>query len=221
MADEEPGTRTSGTGIARSELRASHEDRDRIVELLRVSAGDGRLTAEELDQRLEAALGARTYGELAALVADLPASGAVGVPAAGLTATPKELVRIDCRSGNAKRVGQWVVPQRMEVRVTSGNVVLDLTQAVFPQPLVRIDAEVRSGNLRLITKPGIVVDADEVAVHSGNVRVKAPWGHDVPEIFRVEVSGKVGSGNIVAGPPYRTFWQWLTRKPKPYAMVER
>ena len=51
------------------QLRASHEDR--VVELLRVAAGDGRLTAEELDERLEVALTARTYGQLTALVKDL------------------------------------------------------------------------------------------------------------------------------------------------------
>jgi Domain of unknown function (DUF1707) len=50
MADSEPGR-----GVERSELRAFHEDRDRVFELLRVSAGDGRLTAEELDERLEGA----------------------------------------------------------------------------------------------------------------------------------------------------------------------
>ena len=72
MADSEPGRE-----VARSELRASYEDRDRVVELLRVSAGDGRLTADELDERLELAMTARTYGELAKLVADLPASGSV------------------------------------------------------------------------------------------------------------------------------------------------
>ena len=72
MADSEPGNE-----VARSELRASHEDRDRVVEMLRVSAGDGRLTAEELDERLELAMTARTYGELARLVADLPAAGSV------------------------------------------------------------------------------------------------------------------------------------------------
>src|ERR1039457_6999868 len=77
MADSEPGGE-----IARSELRASHDDRDRVVELLRVSAGDGRLTAEELDQRLELALTARTYGELAKLVTDLPAAGSGGGAAA-------------------------------------------------------------------------------------------------------------------------------------------
>jgi hypothetical protein len=55
-----------------------------VVEVLRVSAGDGRLTAEELDERVEAALTARTYNELAALVADLPNApgAAVSMPAA-------------------------------------------------------------------------------------------------------------------------------------------
>src|SRR5690348_17357989 len=75
MAESEPGSE-----IARSELRASHDDRDRVVEMLRVSAGDGRLTAEELDERLELAMTARTYGELARLVADLPAQGPMAAP---------------------------------------------------------------------------------------------------------------------------------------------
>jgi uncharacterized protein DUF1707 len=42
------------------ERRASHADRDRVVEILSVAAGDGLLTAAELDERLEAALSART-----------------------------------------------------------------------------------------------------------------------------------------------------------------
>ena len=54
------------------DLRASHQDRDRVVDVLRVAAGDGRLDAEELDMRLESALSARTLGELAELTADLP-----------------------------------------------------------------------------------------------------------------------------------------------------
>ncbi len=54
-------------------LRASDSDRDRIVERLRQATGEGRLLAEELEDRLGAAFSARTYGELDALVADLPA----------------------------------------------------------------------------------------------------------------------------------------------------
>jgi hypothetical protein len=209
--------------VPAARLRASHEDRDRVVEMLRVAAGDGRLTAEELDERLEFALTARTYGELTALTADLPEAG--GLPAGPATSampvTPKEVALIDCHSGNAKRNGRWIVPKRMEIRVTSGNVRLDFTEAVISQPLLEIDAQVRSGNLLVITKPGIVVDTDEVAVRSGNVRVKAPWSADVPVRLRIVVSGKVGSGNICARPPRRTFWQWLRREPKPYAITAR
>ena len=208
MTESEPGHE-----VTRSELRASHDDRDRVVEMLRVSAGDGRLTAEELDERLEVAMTARTYGELARLVADLPEAGSV-TSAPALRA--KDVVRIDCRSGDARREGRWVVPQRLEVKVTSGHVLLDFRDAVITQPALRIDAEVRGGHLTLVTKPGIVVDTDDVVVRSGHVKIRAPWGPDVPELLRVEVSGKIGSGHFVARPPHRTFWQWLTRQPRPY-----
>jgi hypothetical protein len=195
-------------GVARpAELRASHGDRDRVVELLRVAAGDGRLTAEELDERLEVALTARTYGELAALTTDLPA--VPGFAAEAPAPEPKDVVRIDCGSGRVRRDGRWIVPQRIEVRVTSGSVKLDFTEAVLSQPRLLIDAEVRSGRLTLVTKPGILVDADDVAIKSGNVKVREPWGDSVPVTLRVDVSGKVRSGQITARPPRRTFWQWL------------
>jgi len=195
------------------ELRASYEDRDRVIELLRVAAGDGRLTITELDERIERATAARTYAELAKVTTDLPASP----DAAGVEA--KELSRISCTSGQAKRDGRWVVPQRMEIKCTSGHVTLDFTNAVITQPVLRIDAEVRSGHLRLITKPGVVVDADDVAVRSGHVNVKAPWGYDVPVTLRVEVTGKVGSGHFEAAPRRRNLWQWLTRQPHPWQLT--
>ncbi len=218
MAESEPGGE-----IARSELRASHEDRDRVVELLRVSAGDGRLTAEELDERLEQAMTARTYGELARLVADLPVHGGpVAVPAPAAAAVrAKDVVRIDTRSGHVKRVDRWVVPQRMEVKVTSGSVLLDFTQAQITQPVLKLDVDVRSGHIRLLTRPGIVVDSDDVVIRSGHVRVKAPWGPDVPVQLHIEVTGKVGSGHLVARPRRRNLWQWLTRQPMPYAITAR
>ena len=218
--DAQPDVRARDVN-PRNDLRASHEDRDRIVELLRVSAGDGRLSIDELGERVEAALTARTYGELEGLVADLPATP--GTAAGAPTAKPKETVRIDCRSGSAKRDGRWAVPQRMEVRVHSGSVTLDFTQAQVSWPTLQIDAEVRSGTLTLITKPGIVLDTDDVAMRSGAIKVKAPWGDDVPATLRIDVAGKVGSGSITARPrraPRRSFWDWLRRRPRPPAPWE-
>ncbi|MGH9101456.1 MAG: DUF1707 domain-containing protein [Acidimicrobiales bacterium] len=57
---------------ARPELRASNDDRERTVELLRQHFQEGRLDQEELGGRIEQALSARTLGELARLTDDLP-----------------------------------------------------------------------------------------------------------------------------------------------------
>ena len=56
----------------RSSIRASDDDRERVAERLRQAAGEGRLLAHELEERLAKALRARTYGELDDVVWDLP-----------------------------------------------------------------------------------------------------------------------------------------------------
>jgi hypothetical protein len=53
-------------------MRASDADRAHIAELLRRATDEGRLLAHEFDDRLGQTLNARTYGELDAIVADLP-----------------------------------------------------------------------------------------------------------------------------------------------------
>ncbi|MGH2947267.1 MAG: DUF1707 SHOCT-like domain-containing protein [Solirubrobacteraceae bacterium] len=56
-----------------STLRAADRDREAVAERLRHAAVEGRLEPEELEERLHAALRARTYGDLQRLLADLPA----------------------------------------------------------------------------------------------------------------------------------------------------
>lgn len=53
-------------------LRASDADRERVAERLRHAAAEGRLLADELEERLGIALSAKTYGQLDAVVSDLP-----------------------------------------------------------------------------------------------------------------------------------------------------
>ena len=83
-ADLSPTGEPSGPG-ASPELRASDADRDRVVDVLRVAAGDGRLAADELDERQEAALSSRTLSELAVLTADLVAGPGIVANADSLT----------------------------------------------------------------------------------------------------------------------------------------
>lgn len=202
------------------ELRASHEDRDRVVERLRVAAGDGRLSADELDERLEAALTARTYGELEALLTDLPAAG----PALARGVSPKEMSRIAVGSASAKRDGPWVVPKRMEIESKSGSVVLDFTSAIIALPTLEIEASVRSGSVTLVVPPDVLVDVDDVAVSSGSVQNRAHADSATPVRLRVHVTGKVHNGSITVRPPRpprRSFWQWLLRRPRPMTALTR
>jgi hypothetical protein len=95
-------------------------------------------------------------------------------------------------------------------------VKLDFTEAVITGPVLQIQAEVRGGRLVLVTKPGIEVDADDVAVHGGSVRVWPEHGWKGPVSLRIEVSGEARGGNMIARPPRRTFRQWVLRRPRPY-----
>jgi hypothetical protein len=200
----------SGAGAeARPELRASHADRDRVVEILRIAAGDGRLTADELDGRLEVALNARTYRELAELTADLPA---VRGQSGAATAQPKDLVRISCVASSARRAGSWVVPRAMEISAVGGSVRLDFTEAVITEPVLRIDVKVQGGTLLLLTRPGIEVDAENVSLVAGTVKVRPAAGPQQPATLRIEISGHNLGGTITARQPRRTFWQWLLRR---------
>ena len=72
---------------ARGHLRASHADREQVIGTLKVAFVQGRLIKDELDLRVGQAFAARTYADLAALTADLPAGpapAAIGRTAAWL-----------------------------------------------------------------------------------------------------------------------------------------
>jgi class 3 adenylate cyclase len=184
-------------------LLASHADRDRVIEVLQAAAADGRLSPEDFEERLGTALSARTRGDLEPLLADLI-----------MAATPeaRDLVRIDLGSGSANRDGSWVVPRRLEINVGSGSVRLDFRQAVVSVPELQINVRIASGTLKLVTRPGIIVDADEVTVNSGSVKVVPPPGPDVPVELRVSISGWIGSGSLSARPPRRRRWRALWRR---------
>lgn len=180
-----------------------------------MAAGDGRLTSEELDERLEAALTAKTLSELAVLTTDLPATA--GQSASLTPPQPKDLVRFNTKGGNVTRTGHWVVPAAIEATVTGGNVKLDLTEATITRPDLAIEAELRGGHLILVTRPGITVDVDDLEMRGGNMRFGKGTDRPAPVILRVAVSGRISGGNLVVRLPHRTFWQWLTRQPRPYS----
>jgi class 3 adenylate cyclase len=154
----------------------------------------------------------RIYQVEAAFLADrvaVPAANQPGRPADPATAAAAELpdlARITCGSGSAKRDRSWVVPRRLEIDLGSGTVRLDFRQAVITVPELRIDAQITSGTLTLITRPGIVVDTDDLTVGSGTITVVPPAGPGAPVDLRVKVSGQVGSGSVRVRPARSGLW---------------
>jgi hypothetical protein len=63
---------TGGATPAPDELRAADADRERVAATLRAHTSAGRITPDELDDRLTAVYAARTIGELRRILADLP-----------------------------------------------------------------------------------------------------------------------------------------------------
>ena len=173
------------------ELRASHDDRDRVVETLRVAGGDGRLTAEELDARVESALSARTLGELAMLTADLP----VVTSEAPLA---KDVLVVDQTGSRYERSGRWVVPKRIEVRTKLCKVVLDFTDAVITSGTLLIDAHIEHNRLLLITTPDVVVDGGGLALTFSKVKLApdADKTGGVPRL-RIEVAGSLKHAKLI------------------------
>ncbi|MGA5898745.1 DUF1707 SHOCT-like domain-containing protein [Streptomyces venetus] len=181
------------------ELRASHADRDRIVDVLRVAAGDGLLTMAELDERLETALSARTLGELTVLTADLPeVSSGPGVAA-------QEVVRIEQEGSRTWRGDGWVVPRRLEIRSAWGEVTLDFTDAVITHDSLDIHLDMRACALKLVTRPGVVVDTDSLVTNYSQIKARRGRAAGAPVVLRVRISGEIEFGQVVVRPGRRGF----------------
>jgi hypothetical protein len=71
-----------GPAFGQPGMRAAATDRERTLDVVKAAYGEGRLTREEFESRTARTMSAKYYGELAAIVADLPA-GPFGPQAPG------------------------------------------------------------------------------------------------------------------------------------------
>jgi hypothetical protein len=182
-------------------LRASDADRDRVIEVLRAAVGDGRRDPAEFDERLDAALAARTIDALAPLTADLIAGpgshAALTLPLAGTPPEPAaELLTINGRHGTVRRDGRWTLPHRLALRTAWCDVLLDLTSAVRTGPELVIEMQVRGGDVHLVLAPGMVVDANGLSVRHTRLAISRDAGDGTPETLSVHLVGRVRHGRI-------------------------
>ena len=159
----------------RPELRVSDDDREATVAHLRVAGGEGRLTLEELAERVELADAARTRRDLDALTDDLP------------YATPaverKDRGWIVAIMGGAERKGRWR-PARSTVVVTvMGGAELDLREAELADG-VNITAVTIMGGIGIAVPEGVSVEMGGFAFMgtNGGPRDKVPPLRSAPTV---------------------------------------
>lgn len=153
-----------------------------------MAAGEGRITLDELEDRLEGVYAAKTYAELDTLVVDLPQNRSAAPDAQALV--------LETRSGKIRQVGRWVVPERITATVTMGNITIDFTEAVCRHREVRLDATCGSGRIIVIVPRGWIAVIDGLVTGMGHVINKANGSAGVDAVTTLWVSGKVGMGRI-------------------------
>jgi hypothetical protein len=165
-----------------SRLRISDEDRHKVAEVLRQAAGEGRIDLDELDQRLEAAYAAKTYGELVPITVDLPVAGRpqpVPVPRPAPVAQPTGARYSGSVAimSETKRVGAWVVEDHHSAFALMGSVVLDLREAQFESHDLTINASAVMGEVKVLVNAGttVVVEGTGVMGEYTEQRARVPF----------------------------------------------
>ncbi len=147
-------------------LRASDADRERVTQLLGEHAAAGRLTIEELGERVDGALAAVTQPELEALLADLPGDAAPAAHAPSRPArTPSERT-IAIMSGSDRK-GRWRAEGKHTAIAIMGGIEIDLRQAEIVGHELEIVAFAFWGGIEIIVPEGIPVEVTSVPIMAG------------------------------------------------------
>ncbi len=172
-----------------SGLRASDADRDAAAAVINNALAEGRLTADEHGQRLDAIYAAKTQAELAPLLADLPGQQAM----APVTATSGQLAksrrggRIVAIFGGATRKGAWHPEPVIDVLTVFGGAELDFRDAVLPGNEVTLRATSVLGGVEVTVPPEMRVIDNGSAILGGREFKGGPdtVGPDSP-VLRIE-----------------------------------
>lgn len=167
------------------DMRAADSDRERVAQVLHRAMAEGRLTINELDERLRAVYAAKTFGDLVPLTADLPVNGAQLVPAPNapmpssrIGGTPGATTSVAVMSG-FQRKGEWTVPASHTALAIMGGGELDLREASFAQAETIIYAFTIMGGIEIIVPDDVTVRVEGIGLLGG---------------FEDKASGEAGPG---------------------------
>jgi len=179
------------------QLRAGDQDREAALHQLQAAFAEGRLDDDEFDQRMRAALTARTSADLAQLLDDLPAA-AGSRPAAAGPAGRRAGRFAGTYKGSVRRGGRWLVPERFTSVVYKGGGLLDLRAAELTARVTTVVAVAYKSRIDILVPPGIRVEMEGFGVSKGwsaDEQWESQLPHDAPV---VHVRGVAYKGTIEA-----------------------
>jgi hypothetical protein len=159
------------------------DDRDTAVQRLQEAYAEGHIPHEEMDERLDQVLTARTHSELVSALASLPGESA------GTAST------IAVLSGRIQRRGAWRVPRILKIESALGRVRLDLSRAVIEHPVVDIELQLGTGGAKITVPRDAIVEVEDLRTVLKDSRYK-PRRRSRPGGPTIRISGTVGLGRL-------------------------
>jgi hypothetical protein len=196
----------SGDG---SQLRISDAERHQVSEMLRDAAGDGRLTIEELDERIEAVYAAKTYADLVPVTVDLPGAASI-LPKAAFTPVATSGARVQPLGpgsshsssgsvaifGGATRKGPWTVAEQYTALAVFGGVELDFREATFTSAETTVYANCLFGGIEITVPDDVVVHVSGVPIFGGYDHGNGGPGTFPPDAPVMHVKGLAIFGGV-------------------------
>jgi hypothetical protein len=174
------------------------------VQRVQEAFAEGRLDDAEFDERMRAALTARTHADLDALLTDLPAATAATGQAPEVGGRRPGRFAIALKS-SVRRAGRWRVPERYTTVVYKGGGWLDLRAAELSGPVTTFLAVAYKSRVTILVPPGVRVEMTGFGVTQGLADEEDP-GYRLPTdapVIHVRGLAYKGTVEITTRPPER------------------
>jgi hypothetical protein len=151
-------------------MRVSNDDRERVAQVLHNAMAEGRLTVNELEERLDKVYAAKTFGDLEPMLRDLPVGNQTPqLPVPVSSPLPVPTHRIGGRGTSSSaiavmsgtdRKGVWTVPPTFTSFALMGGIEIDLTEARFEDAETTIQAFAFMGGIEIYVPEDIAVQVN-------------------------------------------------------------
>jgi hypothetical protein len=191
-------------------MRVSNDDRERVARVLNDAMAEGRLTVNELEERLDKVYAAKTFGDLEPMLRDLPvghqaAHLTLPPPAPGTSPVPLPANRVGGRGtssgavavmSGSTRKGVWTVPPTFTSFALMGGIEIDLSEARFEEAETTIQAFAIMGGIEIYVPDDIVVQVNGVGFMGAFEDQLHDQGQPVPGAPLVKITGLAFWGGV-------------------------